>query len=125
MTRMEEHLAGNYERFPIEDCSSQDQSAAIGSILDDNADDDGFLISCIQLVDLAGSERLNLSSSTGQHMQESNYINKSLLGLGNVISRLADMAISSTALATSGVVLYLFSSIHLFIHSLSLSLLFS
>lgn len=44
----------------------------------------------MNLVDLAGSERVRLSGATGQRLEESKQINKSLSALGNVISALTD-----------------------------------
>jgi len=41
-------------------------------------------------VDLAGSERVRLSGATGQRLEESKQINRSLASLGNVISALTD-----------------------------------
>lgn len=40
------------------------------------------------LVDLAGSERVNKSGATGTVMKEAQYINKSLLALGDVMEAL-------------------------------------
>lgn len=42
------------------------------------------------MVDLAGSERVRLSGATGQTLEESKQINKSLSALGNVISALTE-----------------------------------
>ena len=44
-------------------------------------------VSCLQLVDLAGSERASASGAEGDHLKEAISINRSLLGLGNVISK--------------------------------------
>lgn len=44
----------------------------------------------MNLVDLAGSERVRLSGATGQRLEESKQINRSLSALGNVISALTD-----------------------------------
>ena len=44
----------------------------------------------LNLVDLAGSERVRLSGATGQRLEESKQINRSLSALGNVISALTD-----------------------------------
>ena len=46
-------------------------------------------IYCIT-VDLAGSERVRLSGATGQRLEESKQINRSLSALGNVIAALTD-----------------------------------
>ncbi|XP_026463044.1 chromosome-associated kinesin KIF4A-like, partial [Ctenocephalides felis] len=49
------------------------------------------LTSCkLHLVDLAGSERANKTKATGNRFRESVKINKGLLALGNVISRLGE-----------------------------------
>ncbi|KAK8947063.1 Kinesin-4 [Platanthera zijinensis] len=48
-----------------------------------------ILRGCMHLVDLAGSERVNKSEVTGERLKEAQYINKSLLALGDVISSLA------------------------------------
>ena len=42
------------------------------------------------LVDLAGSERVRSTGSEGVRFKEGTYINLSLLGLGNVISKLSE-----------------------------------
>ena len=47
-------------------------------------------VSNLFLVDLAGSERSKRSGATGARLAEGNAINKSLLALGNVISKLSD-----------------------------------
>merc|ERR1711871_1825502 len=49
-----------------------------------------FKVGKLNLVDLAGSERVRLSGATGQRLEESKRINKSLAALGNVISALTD-----------------------------------
>jgi hypothetical protein len=50
-----------------------------------------FRVSTLSFVDLAGSERLSKSGSQGTRAEETAQINLSLLALGNVISRLADL----------------------------------
>jgi kinesin family protein 15 len=55
-------------------------------------DADGIVISRsarLNVVDLAGSERQKLTEATGERQKEANYINKSLLCLGSVISALS------------------------------------
>ncbi|XP_026473250.1 chromosome-associated kinesin KIF4A-like [Ctenocephalides felis] len=53
--------------------------------------DKNSLTSCkLHLVDLAGSERANKTKATGNRFRESVKINKGLLALGNVISRLGE-----------------------------------
>ncbi|GBG25162.1 Kinesin-like protein [Hondaea fermentalgiana] len=49
-----------------------------------------FRIAKLNLVDLAGSERVRISGATGQRLEESRKINRSLSALGNVISALTD-----------------------------------
>ncbi|KAI4348672.1 hypothetical protein L6164_009368 [Bauhinia variegata] len=44
---------------------------------------------CLHLVDLAGSERVDKSQVTGERLKETQYINKSLACLGDVITALA------------------------------------
>ena len=44
----------------------------------------------LNLVDLAGSERVRVSGATGQRLEESKQINKSLSALGNVIAALTE-----------------------------------
>ena len=56
-----------------------------------------FKVGKLNLVDLAGSERVRLSGATGQRLEESKQINRSLSALGNVISALTG-AIMYTAL---------------------------
>jgi centromeric protein E len=41
------------------------------------------------LVDLAGSERISQTKAEGQRLKEGAHINKSLLALGSVISKLS------------------------------------
>lgn len=45
----------------------------------------------LNLVDLAGSERVALSGASGQRLEESKQINRSLSALGNVISALTEL----------------------------------
>jgi centromeric protein E len=54
-------------------------------------------VSQLNLVDLAGSERVAHSGAAGQQLREGAHINKSLLTLGNVIGKLADLADASAA----------------------------
>lgn len=49
-----------------------------------------FKVGKLNLVDLAGSERVRLSGATGQRLEESKQINRSLSALGNVIAALTD-----------------------------------
>ena len=48
-------------------------------------------ISSLSLVDLAGSESIRLSGSTGERRTEGQYINKSLMTLGQVVYKLSEM----------------------------------
>lgn len=43
----------------------------------------------MNLIDLAGSESVRLASTTGQHLEEGKYINRSLLTLGHIIWKLS------------------------------------
>ncbi|KAJ8925877.1 hypothetical protein NQ315_009729 [Exocentrus adspersus] len=49
-------------------------------------------VSKIHLVDLAGSERADSTGATGKRLKEGAYINKSLVTLGSVISKLAELS---------------------------------
>lgn len=51
---------------------------------------DVFLHTVQNLVDLAGSERVSETGSEGVRFKEGTHINLSLLGLGNVISKLSE-----------------------------------
>eukprot|EP01006_Ploeotia_vitrea_P045199 TRINITY_DN66919_c7_g2_i1.p1 TRINITY_DN66919_c7_g2~~TRINITY_DN66919_c7_g2_i1.p1 ORF type:complete len:502 (+),score=322.47 TRINITY_DN66919_c7_g2_i1:54-1508(+) len=51
-----------------------------------------FKVGKLNLVDLAGSERVRTAGVTGQRLEESRKINKSLSSLGNVISALTDQS---------------------------------
>jgi Kinesin motor domain len=53
-----------------------------------------FKVGKLNLVDLAGSERVRLSGATGQRLEESKQINRSLSALGNVISALTGTPLS-------------------------------
>lgn len=48
-------------------------------------------ISSLSLVDLAGSESIRLTGSTGERRKEGQYINKSLMALGQVVYKLSEM----------------------------------
>ena len=48
-------------------------------------------ISSLSLVDLAGSESIRLSGSTGERRKEGQYINKSLMALGQVVYKLSEL----------------------------------
>eukprot|EP01006_Ploeotia_vitrea_P023591 TRINITY_DN56121_c0_g1_i1.p1 TRINITY_DN56121_c0_g1~~TRINITY_DN56121_c0_g1_i1.p1 ORF type:complete len:1105 (+),score=189.32 TRINITY_DN56121_c0_g1_i1:86-3400(+) len=56
--------------------------------------------SVISLVDLAGSERLKLSGVEGHHVTESQFINKSLLNLGNCIEKIVEKSKNPNSRAT-------------------------
>jgi GTPase SAR1 family protein len=49
----------------------------------------------LNLVDLAGSERVRVTGATGERLEESKSINKSLSSLGNVIAALTDKKLRS------------------------------
>ncbi|KAJ6335308.1 hypothetical protein OIU78_012024 [Salix suchowensis] len=53
---------------------------------------DAIRVSVLNLVDLAGSERITKTGAGGVRLKEGNYINKSLMVLGNVINKLSDEA---------------------------------
>ena len=53
-------------------------------------EEEAAVSSKFNLVDLAGSERVNKTKAVGARMQEGIHINKGLLTLGNVISKLAN-----------------------------------
>lgn len=52
-------------------------------------------VSKIHLVDLAGSERADATGATGVRLKEGGNINKSLVTLGNVISALGRLEVTS------------------------------
>ena len=71
------------------------------SQLKNNSDEMGLDMSCscgsrINLIDLAGSERVGVSATSGDRMKEGSLINKSLLNLGKVISKLAEYSAHPT-----------------------------
>ena len=55
-------------------------------------------VSKIHLVDLAGSERADATGATGVRLKEGGNINKSLVTLGNVISALGRISLSTLLL---------------------------
>lgn len=57
-------------------------------IITEGADDSAGIHSKLFLVDLAGSERIEKSGATGSVLKEAQYINKSLLALGDVMEAL-------------------------------------
>jgi centromeric protein E len=52
--------------------------------------DDAIRVATLNFVDLAGSERADAAGTKGQRLKEGGHINKSLLTLGSVISKLAE-----------------------------------
>lgn len=48
-------------------------------------------VSSLSLVDLAGSESIRLTGSTGERRKEGQYINKSLMALGQVVYKLSEL----------------------------------
>ncbi|KAJ6404973.1 hypothetical protein OIU84_013031 [Salix udensis] len=58
----------------------------------DYSSSDAIRVSVLNLVDLAGSERITKTGAGGVRLKEGNYINKSLMVLGNVINKLSDGA---------------------------------
>jgi centromeric protein E len=54
------------------------------------ATDGAIRVACLNLVDLAGSERQSSTGAEGAKLKEGSQINKSLLVLGNVISKLSE-----------------------------------
>ena len=48
-------------------------------------------VSSLSLVDLAGSESIRLTGSTGERRKEGQYINKSLMALGQVVYKLSEI----------------------------------
>jgi centromeric protein E len=54
----------------------------------DDEIDGGIRVATLSLVDLAGSERATDTQAKGIRLKEGGHINKSLLTLGNVISKL-------------------------------------
>ena len=72
--------------------------------LKNNSDENGLDMSCscgsrINLIDLAGSERVGHSGTSGDRLKEGSLINKSLLNLGKVISKLAEYSANPTKTA--------------------------
>jgi centromeric protein E len=59
-------------------------------LLDENQNQGAVRVSTLNLVDLAGSERVYHTQAEGVRLTEGGHINKSLLTLGTVISKLAE-----------------------------------
>ncbi|KAJ1678465.1 hypothetical protein EV182_003995, partial [Spiromyces aspiralis] len=80
------------ERLEPGDDDDKDSQMMGSSFADD--ENGGFTgavkVSCLNLVDLAGSERVGQTGAEGQRLKEGAHINKSLLALGTVISRLSE-----------------------------------
>lgn len=71
-------------------------------VASENQDGDGIVIvSHLNIVDLAGSERTGQTGATGDRLKEGCAINKSLFTLSNVISKLSEVGVSSSASGTS------------------------
>ncbi|KAJ1921252.1 hypothetical protein H4219_000851 [Mycoemilia scoparia] len=79
---------GDKSRDRVDNVEACDQSVS------NFGDEEGFTgavkVSCLNLVDLAGSERVGQTGAEGQRLKEGAHINKSLLSLGTVISRLSE-----------------------------------
>ena len=66
------------------------------------SDEGGIVrVSQLNLVDLAGSERVSQTGAAGQQLREGGHINQSLLTLGTVIGKLADLADAGASAATA------------------------
>eukprot|EP01062_Namystynia_karyoxenos_P046511 TRINITY_DN3488_c2_g1_i1.p1 TRINITY_DN3488_c2_g1~~TRINITY_DN3488_c2_g1_i1.p1 ORF type:complete len:1108 (+),score=497.38 TRINITY_DN3488_c2_g1_i1:90-3326(+) len=80
-TRMSELSSRSHAVFRII-CEMKTDSEEEGEVVH------SFKIGKLNLVDLAGSEKVRQTGATGQRLEESKHINKSLSHLGNVISAL-------------------------------------
>ena len=81
-------------RIIIESRDRSDNNDTDAQSVSNFGDDEGFTgavkVSCLNLVDLAGSERVGQTGAEGQRLKEGAHINKSLLSLGTVISKLSE-----------------------------------
>ncbi|XP_040571682.1 uncharacterized protein [Lepeophtheirus salmonis] len=66
------------------------ESSQVSSHEGDQEPDGAITVSHLNLVDLAGSERVGQTGSTGERLREGGNINKSLLVLSQVISKLSE-----------------------------------
>ncbi len=84
----------NSNRGSISDSSSVAESIA-SSTFAPEATAGPVRVSTLSLVDLAGSESVKNTGSTGTRQKEGQYINKSLLTLGHVVYKLAEISSKS------------------------------
>jgi len=90
LNKLEDHVRQSFKVYSCYYSLSLTSSRTV--IYNDTQGCDIFIVQVgkLNLVDLAGSERVRLSGATGQRLEESKQINRSLSALGNVISALTD-----------------------------------
>jgi centromeric protein E len=93
-TNMNEYSSRSHTIFRMVIESRNRESVSLDGNLRNSvnrSDDEGSVkVSILQLVDLAGSERVRSTGAEGMRLKEGSHINKSLLVLGTVISKLSE-----------------------------------
>jgi centromeric protein E len=93
-TNMNEYSSRSHTIFRMVIESRNRESVSLDGNLRNSvnrSDDEGSVkVSTLQLVDLAGSERVRSTGAEGMRLKEGSHINKSLLVLGTVISKLSE-----------------------------------
>lgn len=76
----------------LSDAASHESDSIASSVFVPGSSNGPVRVSTLSLVDLAGSESVKNTGSTGTRKKEGQYINKSLLTLGNVVWKLAELS---------------------------------